>query len=364
MKRTLLFIVSFLLFFSSNMAQLALKMGPVKYEKILFSYPNPPLEKLSNEIKTYQVIINPGGVDFQFIRYVQPFAWTSASIGASGSSNYGSVELAQNEFINLPGFIKVDENPDFIVEINLREMVITKKNMIVSNAGCYYYILSYNYGAEMKVYDKDGAIMLEKVYKDYSKTYSAGFGGRGETEIPIFREKNDMTFCYKTLQELEYRFSENYHHFPISLTRKYLFSAEALLQSMYTFNTINNEFLFAYSKTTKKANYDATNEALEYVQKGVSLLNSGGDLNSYQSDFNKAIALWESQLKEIDYADKTAIKLAPMLYVNIATISIFLEYWDKVTESLKTASELDPSYNIEYWVAFSEERKHRLSLHK
>jgi hypothetical protein len=348
-----------------------------KNETFEFKYVQEPLIGLSEQIKTYQVMIRPGSsqlvgnVDFTFIRYTKQSAWYSAG----SSSNYGSLERAQQEFLNLYGYERATD-ADMIIEAWLEPLIIKSKKLVYYehcssiSRPCYAYDLTFNYGAGFKLTDKDGNVLFETTFFDPKKDYRAWFGvGSGLTDDVIrFKESNNMIIAYPSSEELEQRFQNNIESFKAELTREQLLQMEEIINDRYGFPVKEYKVGLTTGRTRKNRNYDDLDKAIELMKEGVAKFNEQADRSEWEPQFREAVEIWEEAFKEADANDKDARifnDLAHGLLFNIGITSIWLGDWHAVDNLAQRAAGLsqDRSYAARL-VEFKNQRKSRIDSYK
>jgi hypothetical protein len=348
-----------------------------KNETFEFKYIQEPLIGLPDHIKTYQVIIRPGSnqllgnVDFTLVRYQKQTTWYS--IGAS--SNYGSLELAQQEFLNLYGYERAAD-ADLIIQAWLEPLIIKSKKLVYYehcssiSRPCYAYDLTFNYGAGFKMTDKDGNVLFDTTFYDPKKDYRGWFGvGSGLADDVIrFRESNNMTHAYPSSAELEQRFFNSLEYNKAELTRKQLLLMEEIINDRYGYPVKEYRTVLTTGRSRKNRNYDDLDKAIELMQAGILKYNEQADSSQWEPQFREAVAIWEEALKETDTQDKDARifnDLAHGLLFNIGIISIFLGDWEVVDNLALRGKDLsqDRKY-AERLVEFKNERKSRIENYK
>jgi len=236
-----------------------------KNEAFDFKYVQEPLFGLPEHIKTYNVVIKPGSnqqlgnVDFTFIRYTKQSAWYSAG----SSSNYGSVELAQQEFLNLYGYERAAD-ADLISEAWFEPLIIkSKKQVYYENCSsiskpCYAYDLTFNYGAGFRLTDKAGNVLMDTTIFDPNKDYRAWFGVASglADDVIRFKENNDMTFAYPSSGELEQRFQNSLESIKAEMTRDQLLHAEEIINNRYGYPVKEYKVGLTTGRSRKNRNYD------------------------------------------------------------------------------------------------------------
>jgi hypothetical protein len=348
-----------------------------KKEKFDFEYIQEPLIGLPDHIKTYQVIIRPGSnqllgnVDFTFIRYIKQSAWYSAG----NSSNYGSLALAQQEFLNLYGYERAAD-ADLIIEAWFEPLIIKSKKQVYHeychsiSKPCYAYDLTINYGAGFKMTDKDGNVLMDTTFFDPKKDHRAWFGvasSKADYDVP-FLENNDMTFAYPSSAELEQRFFNSLEYNKAELTRKQLLLMEEIINDRYGYPVKEYRTVLTTGRSRKNRNYDDLDKAIELMQAGILKYNEQADSSQWEPQFREAVAIWEEAFKEADPGNKNARifnDLAHGLLFNIGVISIFLGDWEVVDNLALRGKDLsqDRKY-AERLVEFKNERKKRIDNYK
>jgi hypothetical protein len=348
-----------------------------KNENFDFKYVEEPLIGLPDQIKTYQIMIRTGSsqlvgnVDFTFIRYTKQSAWYSAG----SSSNYGSLERAQQEFLNLYGYERATD-ADMIIEAWLEPLIIKSKKLVYYehcssiSRPCYAYDLTFNYGAGFKLTDKDGNVLFETTFFDPKKDYRAWFGvGSGLTDDVIrFKESNNMIIAYPSSEELEQRFQNNIESFKAELTREQLLQMEEIINDRYGFPVKEYKVGLTTGRTRKNRNYDDLDKAIELMKEGVAKFNEQADRSEWEPQFREAVEIWEEAFKEADANDKDARifnDLAHGLLFNIGITSIWLGDWHAVDNLAQRAAGLsqDRSYAARL-VEFKNQRKSRIDSYK
>ncbi len=374
MKRIVLVILLLTFFSLSNaFAQ------RTKNENFDFKYVEEPLIGLPDLIKTYKVVINPGtnkligNVDFTFIRYQKQSAWYS--IGAS--SNYGSLELAQQEFLNLFGYERNATDPDLIIEAWFEPLIIKSKKLVYHeychtiSKPCYAYDLTFNYGARFKVSTKEGQTIIDTVFFDPKRDHRGWFGvgtsGLG-TDVAGFLENNDMTFAYPSSAELEHRFQNSLEYNKSKITREKLLQMEEIINDRYGYPIKEYKTRLTTGRSRKNRNYDDLDKAIELMKEGVAKFNEQADRSEWEPQFREAVEIWEEAFKEADANDKDARifnDLAHGLLFNIGITSIWLEDWEAVDNLAQRAAGLsqDRSYAARL-VEFKNQRKSRIDSYK
>lgn len=348
-----------------------------KNETFEFKYIQEPLIGLPEQIKTYQVMIRPGSsqlvgnVDFTLVRYQKQTTWYS--IGAS--SNYGSLELAQQEFLNLYGYER-NADADMIIQAWFEPLIIKSKKLVYYehcssiSRPCYAYDLTFNYGAGFKMTDKDGNVLFDTTFFDPKKDYRGWFGVASglADDVIRFKESNNMIIAYPSSAELEQRFQNSIESFKAELTREQLLQMEELFNNRYGFPVKEYKVGLTTGRTRKNRNYDDLDRALVLMTEGVSKFNEQADRMEWEPQFREAVAIWEEAFKEADTQNKDARifnDLAHGLLFNIGITSIWLGDWEIVDNLALRAKELsqDRSY-AEKLVEFKNQRKSRIDNYK
>jgi hypothetical protein len=349
-----------------------------KNENFDFKYVQVPLIGLPDQIKTYQVIINPGSnqllgnVDFTFIRYIKQSAWYSVG----SSSNYGSLALAQQEFLNLFGYERAAD-ADLIIEAWFEPLIIKSKKLVYHeychsiSKPCYAYDLTFNYGAGFRVSTKEGQTLIDTVFFDPKKDHRGWFGvgtsGMG-ADIVAFFENNDMTFAYPSSAELEQRFQNSLEYNKAELTRAQLLKMEEIINDRYGYPVKEYKTSLTTGRSRKNRNYDDLDKAIDLMKDGVAKFNEQADSIQWLPMFREAVAIWEEAFKEADPDGKDARiynDLAHGLLFNIGITSIWLGEWDVVDNLAPRAKDLsqDRKY-AERLVNFKNQRKSRIENYK
>lgn len=348
-----------------------------KNETFEFKYIQEPLVGLPEHIKTYKVIISPGtgqmpgNVDFTFIRYTKQHSWYSAG----SSSNYGSLALAQREFLNLYGYERIDD-ADLIIEAWFEPLIIKSKKQVYYeycssiSMPCYAYDLTFNYGAGFKLTNKDGDILFDTTFYDPKKDYKAWFGVASglADDVIRFKESNNMTFAYPSGAELEQRFQNSTESFKAEFTREQLLLMEKIINDRYGFPAKEYKVELTTGRSRKNQNYDDLDRAIDLMKEGVSGFNQQADRSEWEPRFREAVAIWDEALKETVSQDKDARifnDLAHGLLFNIGVTSIWLGDWEVVDNLAQRAKDLsqDRSY-AEKLVEFKNERMSRIENYK
>jgi hypothetical protein len=344
-----------------------------KNENFDFKYVEEPLIGLPDQIKTYQIMIRTGSsqlvgnVDFTFIRYTKQSAWYSAG----SSSNYGSLERAQQEFLNLYGYERAADT-DLIIEAWFEPLIIKFKKQVYNeycssiSKPCYAYDLTFNYGAGLKLTDKKGNVLFDSTLFDPKKDYHGWFGvGSGlEDNVIRFKESNNTTFAYPSGAELEQRFQNSIESFKAELTREQLLLMEDIINNRYGYPVKEYKVGLTTGRSRKNHNYDDLDKAIELMKEGVAKFNEQADRSEWEPQFREAVEIWEEAFKEADANDKDARifnDLAHGLLINIGITSIWLEDWEAVDNLAQRAAGLsqDRSY-AERLVEFKNQRKSRI----
>ncbi len=349
-----------------------------KNENCDFKYVQEPMIGLPDQIKTYKVIINPGtnqlggSVDFTYIRFIKQRAWYSAG----SSSNYGSVELAQQEFLNLYGYERAAD-ADLFIEAWFEPLIIKSKKLVYHeychsiSKPCYAYDLTFNFGAGFRVLTKEGQTIIDTVFFDPKKDHRGWFGigtsGIG-ADVVGFLENNDMTFAYPSSAELEQRFQNSLEYNKAELTRAQLLKMEEIINDRYGYPVKEYKTALTTGRSRKNHNYDDLDKAIELLQVGIVKFNEQADSSQWVPKFREAVVIWEEAFKEADANDKDARifnDLAHGLLFNIGVTSIFLGDWDIVDNLAQRATGLsqDRSYAAKL-VEFKNLRKSRIDNYK
>jgi len=328
-----------------------------KTDAVTIEYEQQPLQALPDDYSSYNFIISQGGVDFKYIRYPKIYAWYETEVLGNINSNYGSVPLAQEEFMNLTKYEKDSINSDFIIEASFQDLKITDKTVIRHDycsdvsAPCYAYLLTYTFGARLKVLTSGGDVLIDTVYSDHNSIQKGWFGkmdakiSKENNAQQMFKEANGNIFGYKTTGELSARFQQNEYSFIGQLVREVLLDMEELVVNFYDYPTKEIKLSIAHDRSTRKLNYDDINKALEDFKKGVALFNESYEDMAWKPIFKECIKTWESALEETNLTDRKArihANLAPSLYGNIAIASMWLRDWVKFDEAIDQGLEIDP----------------------
>jgi hypothetical protein len=344
-----------------------------KNETFDFKYVQEPLIGLPEHIKTYNVVIKPGSnqllgnVDFTFIRYTKQSAWYSAG----SSSNYGSVELARQEFLNLFGYERAAD-ADLNIEAWFEPLIIkSKKQVYYENCAsiakpCYAYDLTFNYGAGFRLTDKAGNVLMDTTIYDPNKDYRAWFGVASglADDVIRFKENNDMTFAYPSSGDLEQRFQNSLESIKAEMTRDQLLHAEEIINNRYGYPVMEYKVGLTTGRSRKNRNYDDLDKAIDLMKDGVAKFNQQADRTEWEPQFREAVAIWEEAIEEADVNDKDARiynDLAHGLLFNIGITSIWLGEWEVVDNLELRAAGLsqDRSYAAKL-VEFKNQRKSRI----
>jgi len=344
-----------------------------KNENFEFKYVQEPLIGLPDKIKTYKVVIKPGSnqllgnVDFTFIRYTKQSTWYSAG----NSSNYGSIELAQQEFLNLFGYERAAD-ADLIIEAWFEPLIIKSKKQVYHeychsiSKPCYAYDLTINYGAGLKITDKDGNVLIDTTFFDPKKDHRAWFGVASglADDVIRFKESNNMTFAYPSSAELEQRFQNSMESIRAEMTRDQLLQTEEIINNHYGYPVKEYKVGLTTGRNRKNRNYDDLDKAIDLMKDGVAKFNEQADRSEWDPQFRRAVAIWEEAFKEADANDKDARifnDLAHGLLFNIGITSIWLGEWEVVDNLEQRAAGLsqDRSYAAKL-VEFKNQRKSRI----
>ncbi len=351
MKNLLLISLTLYLFSNSLPGQL------YRDDVLTFEYEQQPLQPLPEKFSSYNFIVNPGGADFKYIRYPKIYAWYENEVLGNVNSNYGSVPLAQQEFMNLTAYEKDSINPDFIIETTFEDLKITDKTVIRHeycsdvSAPCYAYLLTYTFGARLKVTTSEGEVLIDTVYSDHNSIQKGWFGkmnskiAKANNAEQMFREAQGGVFGYTTRGELAARFQQNGPFFVGQLIREALLDMEELLVNLYDYPLKESRLRLAYDRSTRKLNYDDINQALDNFREGVQLFNESCEEQSWKPIFRESIKTWEIALKEVDMNDRRARihkNLAPALCGNIAIAAMWLRDWEKFDEAIDRGLTLAP----------------------
>jgi hypothetical protein len=321
-----------------------------KKTKFSFQYITPPKIVLSENIRTFAVKINPGDIDFKYIRHDEMLAW----IQINQNSNYGSVKVAEREFLQLQGFSRDSINPDLIIEARLTPMKILSKKIIrhemcqAVGAPCYAYQIGYQFGSHLTVRTKDNELLTDSIFADSNKTYYAWFGvGTAKEGInKWFYEPNGQTFAYRSPDELESKFQNSLPSIYAQVTKEYLLMEEKLINDLFGYVPTNKQFIYASEKSDKKHNYTDLEEAINLISESIEAFNQKADTGFWKPQFRKSISIWEQALLEYNGNNKNARiypNLASGLCSNIAITAIWLRDWTKVEEYTEKAKQISPA---------------------
>ena len=310
-----------------------------RQEKIVLNVTQYPLNPLPEEFKTYNSIIHPGGIDFTYIRRVKPIAW----VETGNRNNYGSVKLAEEEFLTLLGFEKNTQSPDLWIEVTLQNAEIKNKQM--SSRECvfienkqritrtfYSYLLTYTFGAALKVSDKKGNVLIDEIMHDptiFNRIYLGEEAGGGINRIP----GGSYTSPYELEEGLQRKFYGEYIYDKIHSS---LMSAARKINGEYSTFDYPMEFQVAYSRTTRRNNYEDLEKAVELMKEAAVAYNAKSDVSDYFPKLDEAIEIWETALLEADLLERNAridSRIAPQLYENIAIALIWKRDWEKVNST-------------------------------
>ncbi|MCC5931541.1 MAG: hypothetical protein JJU28_20005 [Cyclobacteriaceae bacterium] len=320
-----------------------------RVKKITFQYVNPPLYPLSSDFKSYRVNIEGKGLNFNFLRYHRQRAW----VVTGNTSNYGSVEKAQSEFLNLHGFDRVETNPDLVIEAKFSPISILAKNVVRHDhchsisAPCFAYNISYSFGAHMKMYDRNGNILKDTVYADPSQKMTGWFGVHNNAPGKKFLDSNAYsTFSYRSPEELEHHFQKSFATFEAELARDYLLDFEENINNLYGSALKEQSFDLSTGRKNRNNNYDDLDKALDLIEKAVINFNQQKERTSWEPDFLEALDIWQKALKESDMNDNKARiypSLASLLYCNISIVQLWLENWEEASSYADKAKVLNTS---------------------
>ena len=332
-----------------------------KTEVVTVKYQQKPLQALPEDYTSYNFIIESGGVDFKYIRFPKIRAWQKTDVFGNVNSNYGSVPLARKEFMNLTKYEKDSINPDFIIVTSFQDLKITDKTVIRHDycsdvsAPCYAYLLTYTFGAQLRVLTSGGDVLIDTLYSDYGSIQKGWFGkmnskiSKENNAQQMFKEANGHIFGYKTTGELSARFQQNEYSFVGQLVREALIDMEELVVDFYDYPIKEIKLSIAHDRSTRKLNYDDINKALEEFKKGVELFNESYEDMAWKPIFKKCIKTWELALEETNLTDRKArihANLAPSLYGNIAIASMWMRDWAKFDEAIDKGLEIDPEKHM------------------
>jgi hypothetical protein len=339
-----------------------------RQEKINVNVTQYPLNPLPEEFKTYNSKIYSGGIDFTYIRRVKPVAW----VQTGNRNNYGSVELAEEEFLTLLGFERNITAPDLLIEMTLKNAEIKSKHMssqkctYIENkqrieSTCYNYLVTYTFGAALKVTDSEGNVIYEEVFHDPEANQKLILGWEGRDGI-----KGHWSTSYNSPYALEEGIQNEFYGKHIyDYIHSSLMSAARKINGDYATFDYTKEFLIAYERTTKRSNYDDLNKAVELMREAGMAITERKDKSEYFHKIDEAIGIWESALQEADFQERNAridSKIAPQLYGNIAVASIWKHDWEKVysiiEEGVKVVGGMLPSWKDLQNFALDMQKRH------
>lgn len=330
-----LFLFVLLLFSSSIFSQRATK------NELRVTYTQLPYTPLPEGIKSYTASIHPGEISFKFIHLNKPIAYVETGT----SSNYGSIEKAEADFLLLPGYEKVASNGDVKIDVYLKKLTAQNKIMKTgtgkfSEGGkmvertYYYYEFDYSYYAAAAITGPSNDTIYEKVFRDninklayYGETTKEpreGFGGK-----------------YLSAKELEASFQERF-----MLKQEVEWTRNALLEIKdYLFNYLGKPLVYADFDIISgkgKMDYADLDTAVARMTKAFDEITlNKGDVASAEQFLKDAIGIWEKALTESDPSNNKARindDITAGLQYNIAIAYVWMRKPDLAQEWLRKAS--------------------------
>jgi len=304
----------------------------VKSKYIKYNYVNLPVDRLSEDIKTYSVKIN------------------------EVSSRYGNIlggEHIADTYLKLPGYERVDESGD--IKINVRYIsglrpgevkiqskkvaaVKDKEGKIKTRAYTkYWYSVNYSTPSyAMTITTKDGESIIDDRFGGVTQSDSWGDNTTYKSSYTLQKDWNASREGYYGSKESNY--------LAVGAARGFI-KKHCLTKSR------GNE-RFQYIKKYKKHKYDDLNKAIDKMKVGLTackedrigytnkLLRTGYE--AHATNVKEAISIWEKALGEHKKGEKKIrinAKVAEVLYYNLAKANALIYDFDAANKYMKMAVE-------------------------
>lgn len=302
----------------------------IKNKYLRYSSVNLPVDKLSDDIKTYSVKIN------------------------EVASRYGNIlggEHVADTYLKMPGYERVESNGDiamnvrFIsgvrpgeVKLQQKKVAATKKKDGTIKTPAYtkywYTVKYFTPSYAMTITSKDGESIIDGNYGGDEKSVSWGDATTYKSSYTLNKDWRASKEGFYGAQESKYG--------AVGAARNFI--------KKHCLTKVKGSDNFKYVKKFKKHKYDDLNKAVDKMKAGLEackedrigytnkLLRVG--YTAHKENVSEAIAIWEKALGQHKKGEKKARindKVANMLYYNLAKAYSLMYDFDNANKYLKKA---------------------------
>jgi hypothetical protein len=288
-----------------------------------FEYIRLPIEPLPDNFKTFKVV----------------------PVYPASSGVYENEVMTQQlkKIFKLESFKSVEENPDLIIQVKLKDFVATNPQLqqkpvalSVEQKMEYYYTVNYQYPMS--------AIVIDRV------TQVEIFNGASNESGYVY-----STGAYPTTNQLSAVWGDGFEHHRKMKEDAFSKNTQQLkneIQSKYDFTPVTIFQEVWAPKTTKKQNYADLDSAQMIAVKAYELIrpNSKNGFDSFRNGISLSVDIWLRALKESNLEnDKARInsEVVSSIRYNLAHAYFWLDDLEKAKEQVAIAQT---EFKETYWV--------------
>jgi hypothetical protein len=300
------------LFFLTIQSALLLAQS-VETDNVLVNYTQKPLTPLPDDVKTYSTMIRSGYILFN-----------------------DKARLERDYLRQLIGYQHVAQNGDLMILVTFRGLDIVRTEVKNDESGDkgkfnFRYNITYTFPMKYEIYNqKTNTLIEEKEVSTMYQELKVNFGKNNEfaTEellIAGFKEqKNDFFVNLENTKAVEF----------LEVVRNALTDNYSFLKKSYNVRIGCGK--------DRKLDYTEQENAKNYATRAYKLLDQGKDP---LSDFQKAIAIWEEELKELNLNDKKARinrKVGRWLHYNLVMAHIWMDDYESAEKYMTEIELVEP----------------------
>lgn len=344
----------------------------IEKNEVRLTYVQMPLEPLPGEIKTYSARIQPGDVSFKFIHLKSQNLNKVIQVEAGSNNNYGSVSKCENDFLVLPGYNKVAENGDLIIDVQFKKLVVnnrimktgtgqfTEGNQMISQT-MYFYEFDYSYFAGVVISTSGHDTIYRKVYNSFNHV-KARYGNCGDCKAASDGPTEGFGASYTSTGELEESFKQRFlSEMEINWTRDALLSVKDYLFSVKGKPRVYTDFKVVSGKG--KLDYSDLDTAFVRMKTAAAILSSGESTPAAEPYIKEAISIWQKALEESNNTDKKARineEITAGIFYNIGIANAWLNNFSSSREWFEKAAKVKDGARlvneIKWWIESQDKR--------
>ncbi len=320
--------------FCSFAQKLGTKSVSVKYTQL-------PLEPLAEDIQSYSTMMRSGYLLFNNReRFERDYLKVLDGYQHDASGNGDLMILATFRGLDI---------------VSIEEKHSTNKDETTYN---HRYEITYTFPVLLQMYDQNNNYLIDMELSDLNQEFTATFG---------------QSEKFEDFETLDRAFKEGKGDFIVELENKQaakqMRKGRELIRNNYALIKRTKKIRIGYGKGRKK-NYSDLDKATDLAYRGYALMSRGED---GLVEFQQAIGIWKSALKETDLRDKKARinqKIARWLNYNCAMAYAWLDDYDSAmkyvieTEVMKHKGVFAASFNAAELRAFVTEKQKRYEANK